>query len=113
MSNTDLQKRQAEYDAKYWQHSPGKFEKIRHITLHMGKLLGKLSTHCEAVEHGREGNDQILRKEVISDLQIYAFQLANLYGDSAEKRYLERIAENEERTTKKRCHKTLQILTSA
>lgn len=44
MDTKDLQDKQAEYDSKYWQHNSSELEKVRHITLHLGKLLGKLST---------------------------------------------------------------------
>ena len=57
----------------------------------MGKLLGKLSTYCEAVEHGRQGDDTVLRGEVVPDLQVYAYQLANLLDVDAKRQYLNRL----------------------
>ena len=51
MEIKELQIKQSEFDKLYWEHNSSEFEKVRHITLHMGKLLGKLSTYCEAKEH--------------------------------------------------------------
>lgn len=92
MDINELQKKQAEYDAKHW-HQHGEFDKIRHITLHIGKLLGKLSTYCEAREHARDASDTQIRNEVIPDLQVYALQLANLLGENAGERYFRRLEE--------------------
>lgn len=92
MNSAELQKKQEEYDKKYWQIH-GEFEKIRHITLHIGKLVGKLSTYCEAREHGTEVSNAQIRNEIIPDLQVYAFQLANLLGENAGECYLRRLEE--------------------
>lgn len=91
MDSAKLQKRQAEFDAKYWEHAPGDYEKILHITLHMGKLLGKLSTYCEAIEHGAIISEAQIRNEVIPDLQVYAYQLANIFEENAGARYFARL----------------------
>lgn len=94
MDTKDLQDKQAEYDSKYWQHNSSELEKIRHITLHLGKLLGKLSTYCERQEHGEDFPTTQIKQEVIPDLQVYSLQLANLLGVDVAERYLSRLEEN-------------------
>jgi len=78
MDTKEIQKMQEEHDKHHWQRNESKLEKVRHITLHMGKLLGKLATYCEQQEHGINHPDSQIRNEVIPDLQVYAAQLANL-----------------------------------
>lgn len=75
----EFQSAQANFDIVHWKHEPG-FDTIRHSTLHLGKLLGKLSAYCEAVEHGEEPTGEILDEEVIPDLAIFAARLANDRG---------------------------------
>ena len=61
MEIEELQKIQKEHDYEYWDHDSNELENIRHITLHVGKLLGKLAAYCEAHEHQRDfQNTQIL-----------------------------------------------------
>lgn len=90
----ELQRAQAEYDATYWQHNASELEKVRHITLHMGKLLGKLSAYCERAEHGTESSSQQLQDEVVSDLLVYSLQLANLFSLDLASKYEERQKAN-------------------
>lgn len=91
MDIDELQKRQAEYDAKYWQHSnTSDSEKIRHITLH----IGKLSTYCEQQEHGVDHSTEQIEREVIPDLQFYSFQLGNLLGVNCGMEYHNRLVRN-------------------
>ncbi|MBS3127262.1 hypothetical protein J4228_03795 [Candidatus Woesearchaeota archaeon] len=98
MDTKDLQQRQAEYDAKYWQHNASELEKIRHITLHVGKLVGKLATYCERQEHGDNYSTDQIRDEVVPDLVVYASQLANLLGiEDVGDKYLNRLEENVKR----------------
>jgi len=94
MELEDLQSKQAEYDRKYWQHNTSELEKIRHITLHVGKLLGKLSSYCEKQEHGVNYSTNQIRDEVTPDLLVYSLQLANLLGINLEGKYLNRLEEN-------------------
>ena len=77
------------------------FEKIRHITLHLGNLLGKLTNYCERQEHGGNHPTTQIQEEVIPDLQMYSLQLANLLGVDAGERYLSRLEENIKRLSKK------------
>lgn len=79
MDLNDLQRVQRLFDEHNWHHQPG-FDSIRHVTLHMGKLLGKLATHCEAVEHGEQPDTRIIDEEVIPDLIHNALRLANQLG---------------------------------
>ncbi len=100
MDIKDLQKKQAEFDSQYWQHNASELEKIRHITLHLGKLVGKLSTYCEQQEHGENYPTTQIQEEVIPDLQVHSLQLANLLGVDAGERYLSRLEENIKRLYK-------------
>ncbi len=101
MDTKDLQKKQAEYDSNYWQHNSSELEKIRHITLHVGKLLGKLSTYCERQEHGENYPTTQIQEEVIPDLQVYSLQLANLLGVDVAEQYLSRLEQNIKRLHQK------------
>lgn len=101
MDIKDLQNKQAEYDSQYWQHNGSELEKIRHITLHIGKLLGKLSTYCERQEHGENHPTTQIQEEVIPDLQVYSLQLANLLGVDVGERYVSRLEENIKRLYQK------------
>lgn len=98
MDTKELQQKQGEYDAKYWEHNGSQLEKIRHITLHMGKLLGKLSTYCEHQEHKKDHPTTQIHNEVIPDLLVYASQLANLLEiEDMGESYLKRSEDNKKR----------------
>ncbi|MCH7850424.1 MAG: hypothetical protein IH845_02165 [Nanoarchaeota archaeon] len=95
MDTKEIQKKQDEYDKKYWQHNSPESEKIRHITLHIGKLLGKLSTYCEKIEHGEEQSKIQIKEEIIPDLIFYSAQLSNLLNiEDMGKSYLKRLENN-------------------
>jgi len=97
MELKQLQQKQDDYDKEYWQHNASELEKIRHITLHVGKLLGKLSAYCEVEEHGKISSTTVIETEVVPDLLVYALQLANLLGVNLETAYLERQVETKKR----------------
>lgn len=95
----DLQNVQAKFDQEYLTY-PNHYrpdDKIRHINLHLGKLVGKVSTYSEAVEHGRAADDSVLKTEVMPDLLFYALQLANIYDVDLEKVYLQRLEDDKRR----------------
>jgi hypothetical protein len=94
MELRDLQKIQSKYDESFWQHNGTQLEKIRHITLHLGKLLGKLSTYCERHEHNEAFDADQIVSEVIPDLLMYSFQLSNSFGVDPGDLYLKRLNEN-------------------
>lgn len=75
----EVQGTQLDFDERHWAHAPG-FATIRHSTLHMGKLLGKLSAYCEAAEHGDRPTEAVINEEVIPDLLAFAARLANNAG---------------------------------
>ena len=79
MTLEQVQKEQAEYDKKFWEHDRG-FETIRHSSHHIGKLMGKIAGYCEESEHGELASTKQLDEEVIPDLLIYAVRLANDRG---------------------------------
>ena len=101
MSRKDLQKHQKKYDEKYWQHGQGELENIRHITLHIGKLIGKLSVYCEQQEHGVNYPVDQIRDEVIPDLLMHSLRLANITDVDAINKYFSRLEENIRRITEK------------
>lgn len=94
MTTKEIQKIQAEYDQLYWQHNTPEFEKIRHIIVHISKLLVKLAEYCEKTEHRDIIDKSKIKEQVIPDLVLYSAQLSNLLeldlGDS----YLKIIEEN-------------------
>lgn len=96
MNTQELQQIQAAYDEEFWQHKQPQ-AKIRHITLHMGKLLGKLSTYSEAIDHAESAPSGQLREEVVPDLLFFALQIANLYELDLGKAYLDRMDLNRNR----------------
>lgn len=98
MTTKKLQQKQANHDASYWDHDGfSTFENIRHLTLHVGKLAGKLSAYCEAKEHKKGYPDDQIKNEVIPDLLSYALQLSNWLGEDLSKLYAKRIKENKKR----------------
>ena len=97
MDLKDLQRRQADYDTKGWQHAGDNLVHIRHITLHLGKILGELSALCEAGEHDRDYPTDKIREAVIPDLLMHALRLANHLGIDAEDAFMEREKKNRER----------------
>lgn len=95
MTTKALQQQQAEYDTRYWDHDGySTFENIRHLTLHVGKLMGKLSTYCEAKEHEKGYPDDQLKNEVIPDLLSYALQLSNWLDEDLAVLYQKRLEGN-------------------
>lgn len=70
MDLNEVQRDQAEYDQEFWSHDPG-FTTVRHSSLHLGKLIGKISTYCEAAEHGETADASQLDSEVVPDLLIF------------------------------------------
>ena len=100
MDIKDIQKRQAAYDEKGWQHSGDELVHLRHVTLHLGKLLGEMSAYCEAREHDREASIDKIQTAVIPDLIMHALRLANHLGVDAETAFLERERINTERYCK-------------
>jgi hypothetical protein len=97
MDAKNLQKRQADYDLKGWQHSGDELVHIRHVTLHLGKLLGELSSYCEMREHEKDAPVDKIKTAVIPDIIMHALRLANLLGVDAEKAFLDREKANIER----------------
>ena len=89
-----VQRKQAEYDEKYFEHNATRLEKVRHLTLHMGKLLGKLSAYCEVAEHGKEPSSEQIEREVVPDLLIYSMRLANEFGVETEESFFKRVEDN-------------------
>lgn len=76
MNLGEVQQRQAEYDEQFWAHPSG-FETVRHVSHHLGKLIGKVAEYCENTEDGKLADNSQLVNEVIPDLLIYAARLAN------------------------------------
>ena len=88
---------QKEHDAEFWHHNNSDLEDVRHVTLHMGKLVGKLSTYCERKEHNVDHSADQIKDEVIPDLLFHALHLANKFNIKLDDQYLKRLAENKKR----------------
>ncbi len=100
MEIKDLQVFQKEYDKKYWAHNWSEQEKIRHITLHMWMIMGKLSLYCERQEHKKKLSKEIIKDEVVPELLLYTLQLSNLYDiKDLWEAYFKKIKENISRIT--------------
>ena len=97
MELMEVQRVQAEYDSDYWEINQSPTEKIRHITLHVGKLMGKLATYSEVAEHGKELPTDQIQQEVIPDLMVYAAQLANIFNLKLEDQYRARLEGKKQR----------------
>lgn len=103
MAGQELQKYQARYDQKFWEHNSSNLEILRHSTLHLTKMIGKLATYVETIDHkeGDASSEKIVN-EVIPDLMQYSFRLANAFGVDASKQYEKRQKELEIRFGNKR-----------
>ena len=93
LSLKDVQRVQAEFDESYSQLD-AQTDKVRHITLQLGKLLGKLSAYCEHHELGAPHEQDHLAREIIPDLLLYSAQLSNLIGVDLNKCYVTRLEDH-------------------
>ena len=69
---------QSEFDALYFSGGGTADEKRRHVCFHLMKLVGKVATVEERVDHG-EFDFSVFEREVIPDLLVFAAQLADLF----------------------------------
>lgn len=97
MDLKELQKRQAEYDEKWWQHEWDELVHLRHITLHMWKILWELSAYCHDKEHWKEYSLEKIKTAVIPDLIMHSLRLANILWVDAEKAFFDREEENKKK----------------
>lgn len=98
MDTKELQRLQTELDKEYWQHKDLPIpEQIRHSTLHLVKLLGKLGTYCEQQEHGIDYPLTQIIEEVIPDLLSHSLRFSNLLNPELEKLYQDRLKKIKER----------------
>jgi len=83
---------QREFDKKYLEHKNLPVpEQIRHITLHIGKMIGKFSTYCEQQEHGVSYDLTQIINEAIPDLLMHSLRLSNLLNEDLEELYKDRL----------------------
>lgn len=103
----DMLADQLEYEAKNWT-STNEVEDVRHIILHLNKLLGDLSNVVEAYEHEVRNNPDVakgpyqkfpeqLKRKAIADLQIYSLHLAGRWGYRPAELFYGRIQENKKK----------------
>jgi hypothetical protein len=90
MDTKQIQKEIEEYDKIYSEHIHSELADIRHVTLHLGKLMAKLCEYCEKQEHGQEFPTTKIEHEVIPDLLIYSVRLANRFNIDISKAFKER-----------------------
>lgn len=93
----ELQKQLVEFEKLAWDAPADEAGKFRHITLHLGKLLGKISTVAERREHRLDPDLVQIKEEVIPDLLYYALCLADLYDVDLEEAFIKRLQANEVR----------------
>ncbi len=93
----DLQRFQKIYDERFVDKKFEGFEKIRHTTLHVAKLLGKLANYCEKKEEGVNYSPEQIKQEIIPDLLVYCLWLAKEFDIKPDKAYMERMIYNIER----------------
>ena len=79
MTIRELLQQRAEFDRKYWAKKGSRSEWLQHITLHLGKAIGKLAAYLEQAGHGNLPPYESLTTEVATDAVGYALQLANLF----------------------------------
>ena len=93
----ELSRELIEFEKDNWLIGNDVIKKTRHISLHLGKLLGKISEVTERREHDFEPDLSLLKKEVIPDLLIYALQLSNLYKINLQNAFFQRLEHNKKR----------------
>ena len=89
-----------EFEKEYWVASSSRQGKIRHILLHMTKMLGKLGGVIEKWEHGLEVDEKVIGQEIVPDLLMYALMIAREEGVDVEKVFLERLEMNKKKVNK-------------
>ncbi len=100
MTLHDLQQERKVFDEKFWDKKENIDVWTRHVLLHIGKMVGKLSTYVEQREHKVTVSDEVIRSEVIPDLLGYSLQLGNLFDVDVEKAYQGRLKQVEEKMKK-------------
>lgn len=93
----DLRQFQEEYDRRFVDRKFTGFEKVRHTTLHLAKLLGKLSNYCEKMEHSEDCSSQQIEEEIIPDLMVYMLWLSREFKIEPDEAYFKRMIYNIER----------------
>ncbi len=93
----ELMEYQNQFDANNTEITSG-FEMVRHTTLHLSKLLGKIAEYCETREHSdtsRYSDMNKVKNEVIPDLLVYALQLSREFDINLEEAYFQRLQGNQ------------------
>lgn len=83
-------------EAGNWQQLPvGSLADLRHVHLHLSKLVGKLATPIElGDDSGELGDLSTVRDEVIPDLLLWAIHLANSLDVDLESAYRRRVPQS-------------------
>ena len=92
----DLMEEQICFDKDNTEITEG-FEMVRHTSLHLSKLVGKLAEYCETREHSNvdKYSDELkVTNEVIPDLLVYALQLSKNFDVDLQRNYLARLSSN-------------------
>lgn len=92
LSLEDLRRSQHQFDVQYFSGADNEnaYAKRRHISFHLGILVGKLLRVEELADHGIE-DSSVVSNEVIPDLLVYAAQLANLSDTDLDEAYNRRL----------------------
>ncbi len=94
---TELQSMLRDFEAESWDAPDYEAGKTRHIALHLGKLLGRISEVAERREHALEPPLNDLHERVIPDLLYYALSLAEAHHVDLQDAFIKRLHANEER----------------
>jgi NTP pyrophosphatase (non-canonical NTP hydrolase) len=93
----DIQEILNDFEKDYWIAPEDKKGKTAHIVFHMTKMLGKIGSQCEKVDHGFNADEDLIKNEVIPDLLYYALSLSNIYDVDLEEVFLNRLETNKKK----------------
>ncbi|MCB9799054.1 hypothetical protein H6758_05025 [Candidatus Nomurabacteria bacterium] len=93
MTIQEMQRLQKVHDDTYYDHTLDMPTDIRHATLHLAKLVGKLAQYSEPADHGRPSDPQKIKDEVTPDLLFWALHFANIFEIDLEESYQSRLSQ--------------------
>jgi hypothetical protein len=99
-----IQQIQELYDRDMWDIEDPKFEKLRHVHIHLSITVGKLAKLIEPQDHKYHSGETVEMAEngselrpILADLVMHSAQLANMVNGSLADMYIERCKKNADR----------------
>lgn len=92
MELEQAQELQTIFDERNWAHEAGT-DTTEHTLLHLIKDAGRIATYSEAVQHGLEPSEDVLKEQVVGNLLMHALRLANNLGVDLEDALIGRMRE--------------------